>query len=224
VARVEGASLRGTQLGLSLGDEELSLLLPLVGRFNVENALAAAAACWSLGVAPRAVVDALAASQGVPGRLEPVRGGPGDPLVLVDYAHTPDALERVLSALRPLVTGRLRVVFGAGGDRDRGKRAPMGRAVERFADVAYVTSDNPRSEEPGSILAQVLAGFDHPGNARVIEDRAVAITAAISESGPDDLVVLAGKGHEQGQVLGDRTVPFDDRTAARVALGGRRAA
>lgn len=224
VARVDGASLRGTQVGLSLGGEELSLCLPLVGPFNLENALAAAAACWSLGVAPRAVRDALAASPGVPGRLEPVRGAPGDPLVLVDYAHTPDALERVLAALRPLVTGQLRVVFGAGGDRDRGKRAPMGRAVERHADVAYVTSDNPRSEEPGQILAQVLAGFDRPGAARVIEDRAAAIAAAIAESGPDDLVVLAGKGHEQGQVLSDRTVPFDDRAAARLALESRRAA
>jgi UDP-N-acetylmuramoyl-L-alanyl-D-glutamate--2,6-diaminopimelate ligase len=224
VARVDHTSLQGTRLGLTLGGEELSLVLPLVGPFNVENALAAAAAGWALGVAPRAVRDALAASPGVPGRLEPVRGAPGSPLVLVDYAHTPDALERVLSALRPLVTGRLRVVFGAGGDRDRGKRAPMGRAVERHADVAYVTSDNPRSEEPGQILSQVLAGFDRPAAARVIEDRAAAIAAAIAEADADDLVVLAGKGHEQGQVLADRTVPFDDRTAARAALGGRRAA
>lgn len=221
-ARLEATSLHGTRLELALGGEALPLWLPLVGPFNVENALAAAAAAWSVGVAPRRIRDALEASQGVPGRLEPVRGGPGDPLVVVDYAHTPDALERVLAALRPLVAGRLHVVFGAGGDRDRGKRAPMGRAVERHADVAYLTSDNPRSEPPARILAEVLAGFDRPGAARVIEDRAAAIDAAVAAAGADDVVVVAGKGHEAGQVLADRTLPFDDRVAARAALAARR--
>lgn len=223
-ATVEGASLAGTRLVLRFGDEALPCTLPLVGPFNVENALAAAAAAWALGVPARAVRDALERSPGVPGRLERVPGGPGDPTVLVDYAHTPDALERVLAALRPLVRGRLRVVFGAGGDRDRGKRAPMGRAVERLADVAYVTSDNPRSEPPTAIIAEVLAGFRRPAAARVIEDRAAAIRAAVREAAPDDLVVLAGKGHEQGQILRDRTVPFDDRVEARRALALRRLA
>ena len=224
VATVVDSSLAGARLLLTLGGEALPCMLPLVGPFNVENALAAAAAAWALGVAPRAVRDALEASQGVPGRLEPVRGAPGDPSVLVDFAHTPDALERVLSALRPLVRGRLRVVFGAGGDRDRGKRAPMGRAVERHADVAYLTSDNPRSEPPGQVLSEVLAGFERPGLACVVEDRAAAIRQAIAEAGPDDLVLLAGKGHEQGQLLRDRTVPFDDRQEARQALVSRRRA
>jgi UDP-N-acetylmuramoyl-L-alanyl-D-glutamate--2,6-diaminopimelate ligase len=224
IATVEGWSLEGTSLSLRLGADTLRVSLPLVGPFNVENALAAAATAWALGVEPRAIRAALEASQGVPGRLEPVRGGPGDPTVLVDYAHTPDALERVLGALRPLVGGRLLVVFGAGGDRDRGKRAPMGRAVERFADRAYVTSDNPRSEPPASILAQVLAGFERPQAAVVIEDRAAAIEAALGDAREGDLVVLAGKGHETGQTFADRTLPFDDRLAARAALAARRAA
>lgn len=224
VAAVEAASLHGTRLTVTFGGEALPLVLPLVGPFNVENALAAAAACWAQGVEARAVRDALEASQGVPGRLEAVRGGPGDPVVLVDYAHTPDALDRVLSALRPLATGRLLVVFGAGGDRDKGKRAPMGHAVERWADQAYLTSDNPRSEAPASILAQVLEGFERPAAARVIEDRAAAIHAALADAGEADLVVLAGKGHEAGQVLADRTLPFDDRQVARAALAARRRA
>ncbi len=224
VGAVEASSLEGTRLVLRIGGEALACALPLVGPFNVENALAAAAAAWALGVDARAVRDALEVSPGVPGRLERVAGAPDDPPVVSDYAHTPDALERVLGALRPLVRGRLRVVFGAGGDRDRGTRAPMGRAVVRHADVAYLTSDNPRTEPPARILAEVLAGFDQPGAARVIEDRAAAIRAAIGEAGRDDLVVLAGKGHEQGQLLADRVIPFDDRVEARRALSLRRRA
>jgi UDP-N-acetylmuramoyl-L-alanyl-D-glutamate--2,6-diaminopimelate ligase len=141
----------------------------------------------------------------------------------VDYAHTPDALERVLETLHPLVptSGRLLVVFGCGGDRDRGKRAPMARAVERHADLAVLTSDNPRSEDPCQILREVQAGLTQAGGALVIEDRRRAIHTAIHAAGPQDLVLLAGKGHETGQIVGDTTLPFDDRQVARQALSAR---
>jgi UDP-N-acetylmuramoyl-L-alanyl-D-glutamate--2,6-diaminopimelate ligase len=217
-AEVLGTTLHGTRLTLDLGGERGAVLLPLVGAFNVENALGAAAAAWSLGVEPRLVRAALEACPGVPGRLERVEAGPGRPTVLVDYGHTPDALERVLTSLRPLTRGRLVCVFGCGGDRDRGKRPLMGRAVERLADVAVVTSDNPRSEEPRAIIDQVLAGLERPRAAHVVLDREAAIRAAIGLAGPDDVVVLAGKGHEQGQIFRDRTAPFDDRVVARRVL------
>jgi len=222
-ARVLAEDVDGTRLLLCLGGRTLPVNLPLVGAFNVENALAAAAAAWCHGVAPGEVRDALEASQGVPGRLEPVPDtAGGGPAVLVDYAHTPDALERVLETLRPLVSGRLVVVFGCGGDRDRGKRAPMGAAVERRADLSVVTSDNPRGEAPERILRDVLAGLRAPERALVIADRRAAIRAAIEAAGPGDLVLLAGKGHETGQRVGGRTLPFDDRVEAAAALGGRR--
>ncbi len=187
----------------------------LRGRFNVENILGAIAAARLLGIEDDAVVRGVEHVAGVPGRFESV--DEGQPFaVLVDYAHTPEALENVLTEARRLTAGRLICVFGCGGDRDRAKRPLMGRVVSRLADRALVTSDNPRSEEPGAIIDEILAGMD--GEEEVEPDRAAAIARAIEEAEEGDVVVIAGKGHEQGQELSDRTIPFDDREVARDVL------
>jgi len=187
----------------------------LRGRFNVENVLGAIAAGRLLGIGDDAIVRGVEHVPGVPGRFEPV--DEGQPFaVLVDYAHTPEALENVLSEARRLTSGRLICVFGCGGDRDRAKRPLMGEVVNRLADRAIVTSDNPRGEEPGAIIEEILAGMD--GGEEVETDRAAAIARAIEAAGEGDVVVIAGKGHEQGQELADRTIPFDDREVARDAL------
>ncbi|MCA8921800.1 MAG: UDP-N-acetylmuramoyl-L-alanyl-D-glutamate--2,6-diaminopimelate ligase [Planctomycetes bacterium] len=217
-ARVVDERLVGTRIQLRIAGRELPLFLPLVGPFNVENALAAAAAAWTLGVEAEAIGHALEASQGVPGRLERIPGPPDSPTVLVDYAHTPDALTRVVETLRPLARGRFLVVFGCGGDRDRGKRPLMGRAVERAADLALLTSDNPRSEDPQAIIDEVLAGCVRPDEVAADPDRRRSIRVALEVAGPDDVVLIAGKGHEQGQIVGDQTLPFDDRQVARELL------
>jgi UDP-N-acetylmuramoyl-L-alanyl-D-glutamate--2,6-diaminopimelate ligase len=189
--------------------------LKLKGRFNVENALAAMASCRLLGIDDDAIARGLEAVDGVPGRFEAV--DEGQPFtVLVDYAHTPDSLENVLTTARELTSGRLICVFGCGGDRDREKRPIMGRIAFELADVPIVTSDNPRSEDPGAIIDEILAGID--GDAEIIQDRRSAIAHAIETAEPRDVVVIAGKGHEQGQQFRDRTVPFDDREVAREAL------
>ena len=207
-----------------LGD--LAVEMPLPGHFNVENALAALAAVVALGGSATAAAGALAQAERVPGRLEAVTEG--QPFaVLVDYAHTPDSLENVLRAARRLTAGRLICVFGAGGDRDREKRPLMGAVVARLADVPVLTSDNPRSEEPEAIVAEVLAGIEG-GRERedlVVEvDRRAAIAAALALAGSGDTVVIAGKGHEQGQEFeGGRKLPFDDREVAREELRRLRA-
>jgi UDP-N-acetylmuramoyl-L-alanyl-D-glutamate--2,6-diaminopimelate ligase len=196
----------------------------LLGRFNLANLLAAAATARAGGVPWDAVGAGLAAPVHVPGRFEPVDAGQSF-RVLVDYAHTPDALERVLVAARPLAApgGAVVVVYGCGGDRDRAKRPLMGRAASRFADRAYLTSDNPRSEDPATIVGEVLAGIpadaSPPFVAPVVEiDRRRAIARAIAEANAGDVVVIAGKGHETGQIVGSELLPFDDRTVAREAL------
>jgi UDP-N-acetylmuramoyl-L-alanyl-D-glutamate--2,6-diaminopimelate ligase len=200
------------------GDFDVSIGLP--GRFNVENALGAWAAARALGVEARAIAGALAGAARVPGRFEPV--DEGQPYaVLVDYSHTPDSLENALVAARELASGRVIVVFGAGGDRDRGKRPLMGEIAARLADVALVTSDNPRSEDPEAIIAEILAGVGGDARASVEHDvdRRASIARAIALAGPGDVVVIAGKGHEQGQEFaGGRKEPFDDVTVAREAL------
>jgi UDP-N-acetylmuramoyl-L-alanyl-D-glutamate--2,6-diaminopimelate ligase len=208
------------------------LTLPMPGRFNVANALAALAAVHSLGVELDPLLDALQRGVRVPGRFEPVEEGQGF-AVLVDYAHTPDSLQNVLLAARELAStgggeGRLICVFGAGGDRDRGKRPLMGAIAARLADAVIITSDNPRSEDPERIIAEILAGASAPQAARgggervrTIADRRSAIAEAIAVAAPGDVVVIAGKGHEQGQELaGGRKVPFDDVTVARETLAG----
>jgi UDP-N-acetylmuramoyl-L-alanyl-D-glutamate--2,6-diaminopimelate ligase len=194
---------------------------PLLGRFNVSNALAAAATALASGLPFDAVVAGLQAPLAIPGRLERVLVSPDQPFtVLVDYAHTPDALERVLDTARRLVPGgRVVLVFGAGGNRDRQKRPAMGRAAAGGADVVVLTSDNPRSEEPEQIAGAVLDGLrDGPARVVVELDRRAAIREAMRDATPGDVVVIAGKGHETGQTIGERTVPFDDRVVAREEL------
>jgi UDP-N-acetylmuramoyl-L-alanyl-D-glutamate--2,6-diaminopimelate ligase len=191
----------------------LPLDVRLRGGFNVENVLCAVALAEVLEVPHDAVRVGIAGVAGVPGRFEPVDAGQLF-TVLVDYAHTPDGLENVLRSAREITARRLICVFGCGGDRDRGKRPLMGAVVRRLADVAVVTSDNPRSEDPAAIIADITAGF-----AMDVEvDRRTAIERAVGMAGPEDVVVIAGKGHEQGQELADRTIPFDDREVAREAL------
>ena len=198
------------------GQVELRTGLP--GRFNVANALGAYAAAREMGVEPEAIADGLARAERVPGRLEPVDEGQSF-AVLVDYAHTPDSLENVLRAARELGDGRLLSVFGAGGDRDRDKRPKMGRAASSLSDLAIVTSDNPRSEDPGAIIEEVLSGIENGAAAEVEPDRRAAIALALRAARTGDVVVIAGKGHEQGQEFeGGRKVPFDDREVAREEL------
>jgi UDP-N-acetylmuramoyl-L-alanyl-D-glutamate--2,6-diaminopimelate ligase len=194
----------------ALGDVELKL----AGRFNVENALAAAAAARALGIDETAIKQGIEAVTRVPGRFE--RVDEGQPFtVLVDYAHTPGALETALEAARELgPSGRLLCVFGAGGDRDRVKRPLMGQVVAELADVSLVTSDNPRSEDPAAIAAEVVDGLD----LEVELDRRRAIERVLESARPGDVVVIAGKGHEQGQEIAGRKLPFDDREVAREAL------
>jgi UDP-N-acetylmuramoyl-L-alanyl-D-glutamate--2,6-diaminopimelate ligase len=222
------ADFRAEDVSFDAGGARFALVAPsgrvdariqLPGLFNVSNALAAVASCVQLGVSLDDAVAALADAERVPGRLEPVDEGQ-DFAVLVDYAHTPDSLENVLRAARELTTGRLHVVFGAGGDRDREKRPLMGAAAVENADRVIVTSDNPRSEEPGSIIQQILEGTGDGVEHEV--DRRRAIGLAIETADAGDVVVIAGKGHEQGQEFENgRKEPFDDVTVAREALRSR---
>jgi UDP-N-acetylmuramoyl-L-alanyl-D-glutamate--2,6-diaminopimelate ligase len=217
-AQVRAADLQGDATGTSFAVDGLRLRTSLPGRFNVLNALGAVAVARELGVADVAIAEGLAGAERVPGRFEPV--DEGQPFaVFVDYSHKPDALEAVLRTARELTHGRLIVVFGAGGDRDRGKRALMGRAAAELADVAIVTSDNPRNEDPEAIMAQVAEGAR---DAERIVDRREAIERAVGLAGDGDVVVIAGKGHERHQEFEQgRTVPFDDVAVAREALRAR---
>jgi UDP-N-acetylmuramoyl-L-alanyl-D-glutamate--2,6-diaminopimelate ligase len=214
-----GAEVRAEELelgprGARFRIGELDLETRLRGRFNVENVLGAVAAARLLGIPDEAIDRGVRELRGVPGRFEAV--DEGQPFtVVVDYAHTPDSLENVLRTARELARNRILCVFGCGGDRDRGKRPLMGRIASELADVAIVTSDNPRSEEPEAIIAEIVAGASA---AEVEPDRREAIARAIGSAGEGDVVVIAGKGHEQGQQFADRTVPFDDREVARDAL------
>ncbi len=190
----------------------------LPGHFNVSNALGAFAAGQMLGVEAETAASALAGAERVPGRFEPIDEGQAFS-VLVDYAHTPDSLENVLRAARRLSEGRVLAVFGAGGDRDRDKRPKMGRAGAALSDLAIVTSDNPRSEDPEAIIAEVLGGVENGANVEVEPDRRAAIALALGRAEPGDTVVIAGKGHEQGQEFADGVkLPFDDREVARAEL------
>ena len=217
------AGLRATDVAFALTGstftvDGLDLRTPLPGRFNVLNALGALAAARALGVADDVSAEALATAGRVPGRFEPVDAG--QPFaVLVDYAHTPDSLENVLRAAREIARRRVIVVFGAGGDRDRGKRPLMGRAARALADLVVVTSDNPRSEDPEAIIAEIKAGTGNGPGVETMVDRRAAIARAVAAAEEGDVVVIAGKGHEQGQEFeGGRKIPFDDVTVAREAL------
>jgi UDP-N-acetylmuramoyl-L-alanyl-D-glutamate--2,6-diaminopimelate ligase len=216
-------TLTGTSFTIRWKGKRLEANINLVGEHNVYNALGAAAASLGLGMRQDAVLRGLASLTHVPGRLEPVNAGQ-DFAVLVDYAHTPAALETVLSFIRKLPHNRIITVFGCGGDRDRTKRGPMGLAACRSSDLAIITSDNPRGEEPAAIIADITAALTSAGvkNYKIHPDRADAIAAAVREARGGDVVLIAGKGHEDYQILRDRTIPFDDRQAARAALGQRR--
>ena len=231
----EGADIRltgrePTQLGQSLTIEhegaQRTIRLPLIGAYQVSNALTSAGLALATGISASQVWDAVSRLQPVRGRLERAVIAPGGAPIYVDYAHTPDALEAAIAALRPHVSGRLITVFGAGGDRDHGKRAPMGQAAAKSSDLVIVTDDNPRGEDPADIRRQVLEGAPQ---AREVAGRREAIHEAIAAAKPDDIVLIAGKGHETGQIIGSgesmQVHPFDDvevarECAAQIANGG----
>ena len=206
----------GSSFRLATPQGSAHIRLPLLGDFNIANALAAAAAALGLGRSLTDVAERLAQSPQVPGRMERIAERPS--VVLRDYAHTPDALERALQSLRPVTPGRLIVVFGCGGERDRGKRPVMGRIAATLADLAIVTSDNPRREPPEGIIDEVEQGMGDTPHQR-FADRKAAIAAALSAARPDDTVLLAGKGHETYQVIGTEKVPFDEAKIVHEILG-----
>lgn len=222
---VRGAGIRlrldGMDYAVHTPGGTLRIASPLQGRFNVYNSLAAIAVALQFGVRPEAIPPVLAGFPGVPGRFEPV--DEGQPFgVVVDYAHTPDGLENVLRTARDFVRGRTIVVFGAGGDRDRTKRPKMGAIAASLSDLAIVTSDNPRTEQPGAIIEEILAGISDRRKVEVEPDRRAAIFRAIALAGPGDFVIIAGKGHEPYQEIHGVKHAFDDRLVAREALRARR--
>jgi UDP-N-acetylmuramoyl-L-alanyl-D-glutamate--2,6-diaminopimelate ligase len=219
----EGADVRACDIEMTARGSSFSLATPagraavktqLVGRFNVYNILAAAGAGIKLGVSLDTIIRGVESLPGVPGRLEAIKEGQ-DFAVLVDYAHTPDSLENVLRAARDLTEGRLITVFGCGGDRDRTKRPLMGAIAEKISDLVVVTSDNPRTEEPGRIIEEILAGLSSRKKCLVDADRRHAIHTALHEARRGDTVVIAGKGHESYQIFANETIHFDDREVAR---------
>jgi UDP-N-acetylmuramoyl-L-alanyl-D-glutamate--2,6-diaminopimelate ligase len=212
------ADLDGTRFDLVCGDERIHIDLKLLATFSAYNALAAAAAAHALGIGIEAIKRGLERIGGVPGRFQVVSGGEG-PKVIVDYAHTPDALERLLAFCRELGPSRITTVFGCGGDRDRGKRPIMGRIAVEMSDEVYVTDDNPRTEDPDRIVQEILVGIDRP--VHVERDRRSAIRKAVGGAGDGELVVIAGKGHEDCQIVGIERIPFDDAEEAEAALSIR---
>jgi UDP-N-acetylmuramoyl-L-alanyl-D-glutamate--2,6-diaminopimelate ligase len=209
---------QGTHFILHTPDGQAEVAMPMIGKHNIENALCACAlAGETFGLSVHQLAAGLRDAQGAPGRLQVVRAG--QPFgVFVDYAHTDDGLINVLTALRPLTQGKLRVLFGCGGDRDKTKRPKMARACERLADEVYVTSDNPRTEQPDAIIADIMKGFTHVDAIRVEPDRRTAIHMILSDAEPGDVVLLAGKGHENYQIVGTLKQHFDDVEEATVAL------
>jgi UDP-N-acetylmuramoyl-L-alanyl-D-glutamate--2,6-diaminopimelate ligase len=224
-ADIRATEVRATPDGVAFHVLDRAATSTLRGSFNVSNCLAAIATSTVLGIDPDAAIRGVMDAAQVPGRMEAIAAGQ-DFLAVVDYAHTPDSIRTVLAAARPLATGRVIVVFGCGGDRDRAKRFPMGAAATEGADLTVITADNPRSEDPLAIIAEVERGAAEGGGKFVIEpDRRRAIRLAFAEARAGDVVVIAGKGHEPTQTFADRTVPFDDRVVAReelLALGGAR--
>jgi len=222
------ADLRATEVevgreGVAFRVDGVHVRSPLRGRFNVHNCLGVLAVARAVGIEDAAIVAGIGDLQVVPGRMEPVNAG--QPFtVVVDYAHTPDSIHSVLRGARPLADGQVIVVFGCGGDRDRAKRPSMGRAASEGADLVIVTSDNPRSEDPQRIIDEIVSGIPSE-TARIVEpDRRAAIGRAIDAAEAGDVVVIAGKGHETTQEVGDEVLPFDDRIVARTALEARQAA
>jgi len=222
-AEVRATDVRATHEGIAFRVDDVEIRSPLHGRFNVENCLAAIATARALGIADPVAVRGIEALRGVPGRVEPVEVGQ-DFLVMVDYAHTPASLESVLLAARSLTPGRVIVVFGCGGDRDRAKRPLMGRVAAANADLTVITSDNPRSEDPDSIIREIESGASGGASYVIEPDRRTAIHTAVAEARRGDVVVIAGKGHETYQELADRTIAFDDRAVASEEIRGVRGA
>lgn len=218
LSRVPAAG--GQQIDISVFGVVSSILLPVAGTFQAENALAALGLVIACGGDAAAATAALANLPGVPGRMQTVGTIDGAP-VIVDYAHKPDALAAVLEGARPMASGRLIVIVGCGGDRDAGKRPIMGEIAARLADIAIITDDNPRSEDPATIRAAVLAGCNGPGQAAEIADRRIAIEKVVADLKQGDLLVIAGKGHESGQVIGFETHPFSDAEVAQAAIAQR---
>ncbi|MBD7987988.1 UDP-N-acetylmuramoyl-L-alanyl-D-glutamate--2,6-diaminopimelate ligase [Luteimonas sp. Sa2BVA3] len=211
----------GIAFDLRVGADTLPVRSPLLGRFNVENLLAVAGVLHAQGVDAAGIARALARLEPIAGRMNRLGGHDGLPLVVVDYAHTPDALVQALASVRAHAAGRITCVFGCGGERDRGKRPEMAAAAEQGADAVVVTDDNPRAEDGNTIVADIMAGFSDASRVTVERDRAAAITRAIGAAGPGDIVLVAGKGHEPYQEIDGVRHPFDDRDVAQRALGGR---
>jgi UDP-N-acetylmuramoyl-L-alanyl-D-glutamate--2,6-diaminopimelate ligase len=220
-AHIQSMTIAGTEFTLECQGRTATVRTPLLGRHNIANHLAAGGLCLAAGMDLEAVAAGLSSLQGVPGRLEKV--GDSGFAVLVDYAHTDDALQNVLTTLRPLCLGRLTVLFGCGGDRDRTKRPRMAQVAERLADTIIVTSDNPRTEDPDAIIGEIVTGFQDPGSERITveSDRRKAIELAVENARPGDIVLLAGKGHETYQIIGTKKHDFSDKDIARQCLAGR---
>jgi UDP-N-acetylmuramoyl-L-alanyl-D-glutamate--2,6-diaminopimelate ligase len=221
-ARVQSMDISETVFALEYAGRSLIVKTPLLGLYNVSNCLAATGLCLAAGFDLDTVASGLSALKGVPGRLEKIDGG--DFSVIIDYAHTDDALKNVLSTLKPLCKGKLRVVFGCGGDRDRTKRPRMAAVAEQLADFVIVTSDNPRTEQPGDIINEVVVGFEKPNpqTLTVEPDRRKAIEAAMKAARKNDIVVIAGKGHEDYQIIGKQKFHFSDKEIVEECLEKRR--
>ena len=211
----------GIAFELQLGDVRIAVRSPLLGRFNVDNLLAVAAVLLVQGHTPQAIAATLSRLQPIPGRMNRLGGDGVLPLVVIDYSHKPDPLEQALASLRGHVRGRLLCVLGCGGERDTGKRAQMAAIAEANADLVFVTDDNPRGEDGDAIVAQIMAGFANAGAVVVERDRRRAIARAIGQAGADDIVLIAGKGHETYQEINGVRHPFDDRQVAGEILEGR---
>ena len=206
------------EFALVVNNHRIAVKTRLIGDFNVYSLLAVCGVAANQGYDANEVVRAIAKCEAVPGRMERIDTDSDQPVVVVDYAHTPDALEKALAACRGHCAGSLAVVFGCGGDRDRAKRPQMGRIAEHRAERVFITDDNPRGENPAAIIRDIAAGMR--SEAWVLHDRATAIHAALATSGGDDWVLIAGKGHETRQVYADRVIEMDDRVLARESLGG----
>ena len=229
-ARIESMEVTGTVFALEYSGQSSLVKTPLSGRYNVSNHLAAAGLCLAAGFGLETIAAGLSALKMVPGRLEKIsrlpaddKGNLGAPSVLIDYAHTDDALKKALSALKPFCRGTLYVVFGCGGDRDRTKRPRMARVAEQLADFVIVTSDNPRTENPDDIISEVVTGFENPDSQIIViePDRKKAIEFAIKTAARDDIVLIAGKGHEDYQIIGKQKFDFSDKLIAQQCLGNR---
>jgi UDP-N-acetylmuramoyl-L-alanyl-D-glutamate--2,6-diaminopimelate ligase len=220
--RLERSGLDGVELSVSGKFGSARFTSTLIGAFNAENLLSALGALLAQGMTLQAACTALAAAKAAPGRMEVLGGGPRRPWVVIDYAHTPDALQRVLTTLESAASGELWCVFGCGGDRDRGKRPMMGAVAADLADRIVLTDDNPRSEDPARIVDDIRGGVgDHP-LVSVIHDRRAAIATAVERARPGDVVLVAGKGHESEQLVGHERRDFSDRAVVAELLGGAR--